>query len=114
MARLLFDQNLSYRLSALLADLFPESVHAREVGLTRADDLSVWRYASAQALTIVTKDSDFNQMSFLHGPPPKVVWLRTGNCSTREILALIRRDASEIVDFADFAEEGLMIIGEVD
>ena len=33
----------------------------------------------------MSKDSDFRQLAFLHGPPPKVVWLRIGNVTTVEI-----------------------------
>jgi predicted nuclease of predicted toxin-antitoxin system len=76
MARLLFDQNLSYRLCASLVDVFPQSVHVRDVGLARADDLTVWTYAKDNGLTIVTKDGDFSGLSFVYGSPPKIVWLR--------------------------------------
>jgi hypothetical protein len=37
--KLLFDQNLSPRLPRLLADIYAESIHVREVGLRDADDL---------------------------------------------------------------------------
>ena len=40
--KLLFDQNLSPRLIARLADLFPESVHVSDVELDRVGDLEVW------------------------------------------------------------------------
>jgi predicted nuclease of predicted toxin-antitoxin system len=33
----------------------------------------------------VSKDTDFHQRSFLFGGPPKVVWIRLGNCSTEDI-----------------------------
>ena len=71
--KLLFDQNLSYRLPKSLDVEFPESTHVRHVGLDRATDGPVWEYAKANALVIVSKDSDFHQRSFLHGHPPKVV-----------------------------------------
>jgi predicted nuclease of predicted toxin-antitoxin system len=35
--KLLFDQNLSFKLCALLADLFPGSKSVRELGLERSD-----------------------------------------------------------------------------
>ena len=79
MARLLFDQNLSHRLVTALADVFPESVHVCDVGLSQATDSAVWAYARENGLVILTKDNDFNQMSFPYGAPPKVVWLRAGN-----------------------------------
>jgi len=89
--KLLFDQNLSHRLARSLADIFPNSDHVRSVGLGHADDDAVWQYAAAQGFIIVSKDSDFHQLSFLRGHPPKVVWLRRGNCSTDEIESLLRQ-----------------------
>lgn len=80
--KLLFDQNLSPRLVVLLADVFPGSAHVRDVGLASADDADVWDYAKRNGLAIISKDADFRQLSFLHGFPPKVVWLRVGNRST--------------------------------
>ena len=69
--RLLFDQNLSPLLVTLLADLFTQSVHVRDVGLQAADDETVWNYAIQQRLVIISKDSDFRQRSFLFGGPPQ-------------------------------------------
>jgi len=40
--KLLFDQNLSPRLLRLLADIYAESVHVREIGLRDAGDLEIW------------------------------------------------------------------------
>jgi predicted nuclease of predicted toxin-antitoxin system len=53
--------------------VYPDSQHVREVGLSEATDEAVWRHAVEQGLTIVTKDADFHQRSFLFGHPPKVV-----------------------------------------
>ena len=39
--KLLFDHNLSYKLVGRLADLFPESVHVRNIDLHEADDRTV-------------------------------------------------------------------------
>jgi predicted nuclease of predicted toxin-antitoxin system len=58
--RLLFDQNLSHRLLPALKDLFPGSLHVRSVGLSEADDLSIWNYAKDHQLVIVTQDSDYS------------------------------------------------------
>lgn len=77
--KLLFDQNLSPRLPRLLADLFPDSVHVRDVGLRDAPDADIWRFAKENGFVIVSKDSDFQQRSLLYGFPPKFVWVRVGN-----------------------------------
>ena len=97
--RFLFDQNLSPKLVRLLADLFPNSVHVRDVGLEAADDESVWNYASKQGFVIVSKDSDMHQRSFLFGAPPKVVWVRLGNCSTSDVAELLRSHVQTLKDF---------------
>lgn len=87
--KLLIDENLSPRLALLLADLFPDSVHVRDIGLKAAPDPMVWVHAREQGFTILSKDSDMHQRSFLFGQPPKVIWVRLGNCSTREVEHLL-------------------------
>src|SRR5262245_45840228 len=82
--KLLFDHNLSYKLVGRLTDLFPDSMHVRNVNLHEADDRPVWEYARAHGFAIVSKDEDFHQLSFLYGAPPKVVWVRLGNCTTAD------------------------------
>lgn len=83
--KLLFDQNLSHRLVALLADAYPNSVYVREISLNAASDTIIWDYAKRNGYMIVSKDSDFHQRSFVLGYPPKVIWIRRGNCSTKAI-----------------------------
>jgi predicted nuclease of predicted toxin-antitoxin system len=96
---LLFDQNLSRRLPALLAAEFPGSEQVIAVGLSTADDRAVWDYAAAHGMAIVSKDADFAQLSAVLGPPPKVVWLRIGNGPTRDVVALLRARAADVQAF---------------
>lgn len=109
--RLLLDQNLSPRLLELLADLYPDSQHVRNVGLGAADDEQVWSYAAREGLTIVSKDTDFHQRSFLFGGPPKVVWIRLGNCSTEDIAGLLRLHHADLVAFEQHAEGTFLALG---
>ena len=69
--KLLFDQNLSPSLPRRLEREFPGSLHVRDVGLAGADDATIWNYALTLGLTVVSKDSDFQQRSLLLGAPPK-------------------------------------------
>ena len=94
--KLLFDENLSPKLPRLLAGLFPDSTHVRECGLLGFSDEQVWEYARANGFTIVSKDSDFQQRSFLYGHPPKIVWLRIGNCTRLQIVQLITSHEQDI------------------
>jgi predicted nuclease of predicted toxin-antitoxin system len=74
-------------------------MHVRDVGLREATDASIWAYAAQQGFAIVTKDADFRQRSFLEGYPPKILWIRLGNCSTKAIEALVRSRLTEIAEF---------------
>ncbi len=97
--KLLFDQNLSFKLCRELTDLFPGSVQVRLVGLADATDRAVWAYAKANGFTLVSLDSDFAEMAALLGPPPKVVWLRCGNQPTAVVETLLRSHAAAIAGF---------------
>ena len=70
--KLLFDQNVSPRLPRVLADIYPESVHVREIGMRDATDTAIWEYAKAYDFVIVSKDSDFQARSLLYGSPAKI------------------------------------------
>lgn len=87
--KLLFDENLSPKLPRILATRFPGSLHLRDCGLKGATDEEIWDYAVANSFTIVSKDSDFYQRSLLYGSPPKFIWLRIGNCSRDDLVALL-------------------------
>ena len=106
--KLLFDQNLSHRLAWALSDTFPGSQHVRDVGLNAADDHAVWDYARRHGFGIVSKDADFHQRSFLLGHPPKVIWVRLGNCSTAEVERLLRTSANTIEAFGADPEAAFM------
>jgi predicted nuclease of predicted toxin-antitoxin system len=97
--KLLFDQNISFRLCRSLADLFPDSNHVRLVELASASDRVVWEYAKANGFTLVSLDSDFAEMAALLGSPPKVIWLRCGNQSTSAIERLLRGHSGAIAAF---------------
>ena len=64
--------------------------------MARADDISIWDYARENGFAIVTKDADFSERVVLYVFPPKVIWIRRGNCSTAEIAEILRRNLAEI------------------
>jgi predicted nuclease of predicted toxin-antitoxin system len=97
--KLLFDQNLSHRLVNILAPEFSDSQHVRDVGMATAADPVVWAYAAKEGFVIVSKDSDFQQRAMLRGHPPKVVWVRLGNCSTTDVSVLMRTRRADLLAF---------------
>lgn len=108
--KLLADENLPPRLVRDLADLFPDSMHVFDLGLGSTPDALIWEYAQTQGFTFLTKDKDFAQLSIVRGSPPKVILLQTGNCSTTEILRLIRNNAIRFADFESDARRSLLVL----
>ena len=109
--RLLFDEQLSEELVKTLGDLFPDSLHIRLIGASGAADPAVWQLAREHHCVLVTKDEDFHRLSVLRGAPPKVVWLRVGNCTTEDIARLLRNRAEDIRRFEAQSEETFLELG---
>lgn len=108
--RLLLDQNLSVRLLPSLNNAFPGSAHVLALGLAEADDETVWSFAARHGFTIVSKDSDFHQRSFLRGAPPKVIWIRLGNCTTEAIKELLLGSQVALAEFAQDDSAAFLIL----
>lgn len=106
--KLLLDENLSDRIVLRILDLYPGSMHVKELGLTNTDDSVIWDYAKAQGFVIVSKDSDFRQRSFLYGHPPKFIYLRVGNNPTSKIVQVLRENFNLIKEFEARVTESLL------
>jgi predicted nuclease of predicted toxin-antitoxin system len=97
--KLLFDENLSPKMVMALADVFPDSAHVDRIGLGGGSDDDVWRYAKEYGFMIVSKDSDFYEKSILYGHPPKVILIKRGNCTNRQIQLILRNKLVLITEF---------------
>jgi len=95
--KLFFDHNLSPRLVQRLADLYPDANHVALVDLERASDNAVWTYAQTNDYIIVTKDSDFNDMSVLRGSPD-------------DLEVTLRGNYTAITDFSNDPTVGVLVI----
>ena len=108
--KLLLDENLSRALVAILSEIYPATAHVRDFGLKSAPDPLVWAHAARGGYTIVTKDADFHHRSFLYGYPPKAIWIRLGNCSTKDIAALLIDGRKEIEAFHLSRESAFLVL----
>jgi predicted nuclease of predicted toxin-antitoxin system len=108
--KLLFDQNLSPRLVIKLEEHYPASSHVVTHALDHASDETVWAFARKHDYTLVTKDSDFHELSLLYGAPPKVVWIRRGNCTNLQIEEILRKHASDIQTLIESSETDFLIL----
>jgi predicted nuclease of predicted toxin-antitoxin system len=97
--KLLFDQNISFRIEKKISHIFPGSLHVSSCGLSNCEDQEIWEYALKYHFAIVTFDSDFYDISVINGHPPKILWLRTGNLPTNEIVPLLKSKKKIIQEF---------------
>lgn len=75
---------------------YPGSTQVALEHLERADDRQIWEYAKANGFVIVTRDSDFYDLSLVHGSPPQVIWLKTGNVTKAIITHLLLKHRAMI------------------
>jgi predicted nuclease of predicted toxin-antitoxin system len=108
--KLLFDENLAPSLVLGLADVFSLSEHVARIGLGTSPDREVWEYARKYNYILVSKDSDFHELSLLYGSPPKVVWIRRGNCATRQIEFILRNKLEDIRSLMDNPEATYLVV----
>jgi len=108
--KLLFDQNLSPKLLTYFTDSFDELTHVQDLNLDKADDISIFKFAKSKVFTLVSKDSGLSELVSFFGFPPKVIWVRRGNCSTNDIRKLIETNLDRILSFGVDAETGILVI----
>ncbi len=108
--KLLLDNNISFRLIKKITDIFPESSHVRFHGLIEAEDHDIWHFAKEKGFHILTKDSDFNDLAIVKKHPPKIIWLKTGNCSIDSIETSLRKNFLIISEFINTGDESILEI----
>lgn len=85
----LVDTNLPKALAAWIAARGHKAEHVLDLGLAQAKDSDLWRRASETDAVIVSKDEDFADLARQPQTGPCVLWLRTGNGTTRDVLRLL-------------------------
>jgi predicted nuclease of predicted toxin-antitoxin system len=105
--KLLFDQNISFRVIKKLKSYFPGCLHISDCKLSGSEDSDIWKYAKNNDFVIVTFDSDFYDISLINGYPPKIIWIRSGNLTTNEIVELMidnQKTIKAILDGTDYKD----------
>lgn len=110
--KLLLDQNISYRLIKKIKTLFPGSQQVKKLGLDDKPDRLIWDFAKNEGFIVVTFDSDFYDLSLTHGHPPKLIWIKSGNITTRNLEELLSAKALQIENF--FNDKDLSCLEIVD
>lgn len=76
-------------------------MHVRDVGLEDASDISIFEFAKKNNLVVVTFDSDFVDLNVVRGIPPKIIWIRTGNLTTRVVADLLKSNIESLNRFLE-------------
>ena len=97
--KLLLDENLTFRLVKALQTDYLESCHVKDVDLMQTDDMLVWQWAQRNGFAILTQDADYEQLAYLRGHPPKIIYLRFGNSSLLNLLNQLRHYCAAIAAF---------------
>ena len=102
--KILFDQNISFRIVNKIIDYFPGCKHVSDCALMDTQDSTIWTYDKENDFSLVTFDSDFYDISLINGHPPKIIWIRTGNLTTDDIVKLLVQRKKEIDNFLHDSE----------
>jgi predicted nuclease of predicted toxin-antitoxin system len=78
--------------------------------MDREDDRAIWNYAKANGFTIVSKDADFINLSFLYGAPPKVIYLELGNCPTNSVEQTLPDNLELVCEFEQSDEKSCLTL----
>jgi len=112
--KLLFDQNISFRIVKKIGSIFPNSKQIRELGLDDSSDRVIWEFAKTEGFVIVTFDADFADLANLKGSPPKIIWLRMGNATTDNIVRILKEHQNIVNEFvlnSEYEEIACLEIG---
>ena len=93
-----------------LVDVFPESQHVHSLGLDHASDREICDFANEHGFIVVTKDADFEDLALVLGFPPKVVWIRRGNCSVQELESLLRQQSAAILAYGEDQQARTLVL----
>lgn len=95
--KFIVDAHLPPSLCKVLAQYGHEAIHTLELPSKNATKDSVLNQLSVnEERIIISKDSDFFYSHLVLGRPWKLVVVRTGNISTRDLCSLFERHVSEL------------------
>lgn len=78
------------------------------MGLEDSSDFEIFRFARENDFAVVTFDSDFIDLNAMHGTPPKVIYLNTGNLTTKNISELLMDNILRISHYLDSDSDDIL------
>jgi predicted nuclease of predicted toxin-antitoxin system len=97
MIRFLVDAQLPKKLARLLEEAGYDTFHTLDLPEgNRTKDQEINRRSIEEKRIVVTKDEDFVESLLISDKPYKLLIVRTGNITNRELLALVERSIPRI------------------
>ena len=95
--KFLIDTHLPRGVCAVLTSAGHDAVHAFDLpDGNRTKDGVINQVSLAERRVVVSKDTDFFYSHLLHGRPWKLLLVKTGNISTRDLRALLERNLAAV------------------
>jgi predicted nuclease of predicted toxin-antitoxin system len=105
---IIIDAQLSPNLAVWIFDTFGiESFSAKFLGYEASIDKTIFDYAKSKNAIVITKDSDFIDLSNRFGSPPKIIWITCGNTSKKKMKEILKDHllkAIELLENSDIVE----------
>jgi predicted nuclease of predicted toxin-antitoxin system len=96
--KFLVDAHLPRRIVHRLCELGLDAIHTLDLpSANRTSDAEICFIAESESRIVVTKDADFVHSFLLHGRPPKLLLISTGNISNVELESLLLPSMPTIV-----------------
>jgi predicted nuclease of predicted toxin-antitoxin system len=90
--KFIVDQQLPPAIGGWLRQRGHEAEHVRNIDLRDAPDAEIWKRATGDGASILTKDEDFAARRNSVTAGPAIIWLRCGNVSTEVLIELLARE----------------------
>lgn len=94
--KFLIDAQLPPALARFMTAQGENARHVLDLDMMEASDSAIWNLALRENLIIITKDEDFQIRATLTSPCPKIVWVRIGNCSKKNLLLFFDKQLEKI------------------
>ena len=103
--KLWVDAQLSPAIAWWLRQTLGLDAHSlKELGLRDAEDEEIFLAARSSHAIVMTKDQDFAYLVRRNGPPPQIIWIRSGNTSNVRLKEILSKQWSMVASILEAGE----------
>lgn len=104
--KVLCDVHIAIKVSKYFESKGLESLHVNQI-LDKwfTKDSDICEYADLNGMTVFTKDSDFKSSHLIRQTPKKLIKVNLGNISNNELLEILDKSLSQIINEIDSNEK---------